>query len=30
MQTFTALEYLKIDAASHFSLDKESWGTRVR
>lgn len=29
MQIFTALEYLKIDIASNFGLDKETWDSRL-
>lgn len=29
MQTFTAREYLKMDIANHFGLDKEDWDVRL-
>lgn len=29
MQTFTPLEYLKLDIASNYGLDKESWNDRL-
>lgn len=29
LQTFTAIEYLKIDIASNFGLDKETWDFRL-
>lgn len=29
MQSFTSLEYLKIDIASNFGLGKENWDTRI-
>lgn len=29
MQTFTSAEYIKIDVASQFGLDKETWAERL-
>lgn len=29
MKTFAAIEYLKIDIANHFGLDKEDWDVRI-
>ncbi len=29
MQNFTPIEYMKIDLASNFGLDKETWDTRI-
>lgn len=30
MQKFTPLEYLKIDIANNYGLDKENWDTRLQ
>ena len=29
LQTFTGTQYLKIDIANHFGMDRESWETRL-
>ena len=29
MRKFTAIEYIKIDIANHYGLDKETWTTRL-
>jgi hypothetical protein len=29
MQTFTSIEYLKIDVASHYGPGKETWDNRI-